>query len=359
MRVKNFFIKGFISLIKKVRTRISAEPKNFLIVSTTGLGDTLWGTPAIRALREKYPHSYIAVLTSAIGKEVLQHNPHLNDIFVFNKSSPISLFHLFFSLRKKKIDTVLIFHTSQRLVLPFCFLLARSVIGTKEMNKGLDCILTESTDRKPMHEIARRLEITGRVGASCISPQMELPIGEKDRLAAEMFLQVHKIPGPIPMVGLHPGSKDKFKQWPLESFIELGLKLKEHLGCQIIVTGNHSESELVETVARRIPGAIRVHGELPLRPLAVLIQQMAVMISNDTGPMHVAFAMQTPTVALFGPTDSKLCGPYYASHVKVLQKNPTCTPCLRKKCMDPFCMRQIGIQEVYDEALKLFHKDCL
>ena len=157
------------------------------------------------------------------------------------------------------------------------------------------------------------------------------------------------------MVGLHPGAKDKFKQWPMENFAALGNLLKDHLGCQIIVTGNASEKKLVETIASKIKGAIAVGGELSLRPLASLISRMSLMISNDTGPMHVAFAMQTPTVALFVPTDPELCGPYFATRVKVVAKRLTCSPCLKKKCQEPFCLLQIGVQEVYESALNLFY----
>jgi ADP-heptose:LPS heptosyltransferase len=265
---------------------------------------------------------------------------------------------LYFQLRKKKLDTALIFHTSQRPILPLCALLGiHRIIGTRGINKGLDDLLTNPLEARSEHEIQRRLEIVHQTGAKELHPLLEFYLSSQDFENAEVFLKQNQIPSYIPIVGLHPGAKDKFKQWPPENFIRLGNLLKDHLGCQIIVTGNASEKTLVEKVAGQIKGAIAVTGDLALRTVAALIRRMSLMIANDTGPMHVAFAMQTPTLALFAPTDPKFCGPYMASRVKVIQKSRTCTPCLRKKCLEPLCMMQIGIQEAYEKALELFYTE--
>ena len=194
MKIKNFLIKCLFCTIKRFRQKekrlLKQQPQNLLVVSTTGLGDTIWGTPALRSLREKFPNGRISVLTSPIGKEVLKLNPHIDEIFVLKKSSIFSLFPLFFRIRKKNIHTVLVFHTSQRLVLPFCFLLgARHLIGTKEINKGLDFILTHPLEKKGGHEIARRFEIVHEVGAVGRNPLLELYVDNEDRQISEDFLK--------------------------------------------------------------------------------------------------------------------------------------------------------------------------
>ena len=113
----------------------------------------------------------------------------------------------------------------------------------------------------------------------------------------------------LPLVALHPGAKDLFKQWPPEHFAQLGKQLARQLGCRIFVTGTESEKECVTAIASQIDGAIVVL-DLPLRKMAALMGHMHLIITNDTGPMHVAFAMKTPTIALFSPTNPALCGPY-------------------------------------------------
>jgi len=348
MRIKNLIIKNLLELCRFLPRY---EGERFLMVSTTGLGDTLWGTPAIRALRRAYPKAYIGILTSELGKEVLKGNPHIDEFFVVGEPAFFSLVRLFWKMRKRKIGAVFVFHTSQRAVLPFCSLIGASKsVGTKGINKGLDDILTEGLENRPMHEIQRRLEIVG-VRADDLS--MELAVSERDRELAELLLR--SVPPYIPLVGLHPGAKDRFKQWPVEHFIEVGKRLKAHLGCQIIVTGSRDEKELVGKVARGIEGAIPIAGQLSVHALGALIQKFSLMIANDTGPMHIAFAMKTPTIGLFTPTDHKLCGPYFVPNAIVIQKGKTCTPCLKKKCREPFCLLQISKDEVFETALRMFY----
>lgn len=258
--------------------------------------------------------------------------------------------------QKRNIDTALIFHTSQRPILPFCKLIgAAEIIATEGLNKGFDHLLTHTLPRNRQHEIQRRLGIVGAVNAHDAGLQMEFFLSSADEAAAEQLIAGWNIPPFLPIVGLHPGAKDKYKQWHPEGFISLGRRLYETTGCQIVITGNAEEKTLVDTIAAGIPHAIPLAGRLPLRHSAALIKRMKVMVSNDTGPMHVAFAMHTPTIVLFGPTDPALCGPLsglgIGARTTVLAKPRTCTPCLGKKCRDSFCMLQISVDEVYRAAL--------
>lgn len=355
MSWKNKIIKGLLWLFSPETTRPShpREPNRFLIVSTTGLGDTLWGTPAIRALRQSFPESHIAVLTSEIGYGVLEHNKNIDELFVIGSSPFFSLLRHFAALKRDQFDAILVFHTSQRIVLPFCALLeAEHLIGTKEINKDLDFLFTKGLEKKRQHEIERRLDIVRQVGAYVSDYALEMTTRKEDDQAAQRFLDSHGIPDHIPLIGLHPGAKNTFKQWAPECFIEVGKRLAEQLGAQIFVTGDHSEALLVLEIASRIPGAIPVAGELDLTTFTALLKRMNVFITNDTGPMHLAFAAKTPTVAIFGPTDPYLCGPYHVKNTKVLKTQQTCQPCLKKRCAEPFCMMQIGPDAVYSAAIE-------
>ncbi|HUD00722.1 MAG TPA: glycosyltransferase family 9 protein [Rhabdochlamydiaceae bacterium] len=346
MNIKNFLIKFFIAFAKPfIRTNTGDR---FLIVSTTGLGDTLWGTPAIRALRETYPAAYIGVITSSMGKQVLQSSPHIDEIFVVKEPPLFSLFKLLPTLIKRKIAKILIFHISQRPMLPFCTLLgAGRIIGTEKINKDLDFLLTDKLETKRIHEIERRLQIVEAAGAKSVSKHMEFFPSPEDHQKASALLPSGLV------IGLHPGAKDKFKQWPPSHFITLGRRLKEKLGCQIVVTGTPAEKSLVEEIVNSIEGAVGIYEGVSIPTFAALIGKLSLYITNDTGPLHIACATTTPTIALFTPTDPVLCGPYFAPHVLVLQKKPTCFPCLRKKCNDPFCMLQISTDEVMGAALHL------
>ena len=352
MGFKNWLIRALVPAAGKKPLQ-----NRFLIVSTTGLGDTLWATPAIRALRTSFPDAYIACLTTSLGNELLKNNRHLDEIFILKKPHLFSLVSLFFKLRKRNISQILLFHASQRMLYPFCaFLKPARFIGTHGQNKGLDALFTKTLSHPPVHEIERRLCIVREVGAHTLDSSLELHLTQEDENNAASFLEKQGIPSHIPLVGIHPGSKDEFKRWGEAEFATVGSRLVDHLGCQVIVTGNREEKQLAQKIASKIPGAIAIAGDLNLGTLTALIRKFSLMICNDTGPMHLSFAMQTPTVALFGPTDPALCGPHLAKKTRVLSKGPTCTACLKKKCQAPFCLLQIGPSEVYDAATELFYE---
>ena len=309
-----------------------------LIVSTTALGDTLWATPAIENIRTSFPHASISVLTSPIGMEVFKHHPHINQLFLLQEPLARHFFSLWKTLYKERFDTILLFHASQRLTLPLCALLgATRIIGTAGINKGLDTLLTHPLPNSRQHEIVRRLKIAEAIGAKTetetlsfyLKPQEHLPEGSKG-----------------PWIAIHPGSKDAFKRWPKESFIQLGKKLKEKMSCEILITGTNDERALMEEIGSQIPGA---HVDSPgrsLRQFAALLTQMDLLISNDTGPVHLACALNRPVIGIYASTDPFLCGPHKAPQARVVMRRTSCDPCLKRKCRLPFCFLQISPEEV-------------
>lgn len=347
--MKNAILKACVLGLKAAPRSFSHE--RFLIVSTTALGDTLWATPALRALRAAHKEAYIAVLTSSIGREVLLHNPHIDGLFVLKQPALRSLCSLYSPLKKEAFSHIILFHTSQRPVLPFLALLSpKALIGSAGMNKGLDSLLTHAIPQDPLlHEIERRLQLVKCVGAMEEFKEIELFLNAQDRELAPSFAR-------RPLIALHPGAKDRFKQWPASHFIELGKRLQESLGATILVTGTPGEKPLIDSIATHIPHSTAL-SHLPLRTFAALLEKVDLMISNDTGAMHVAFASSTPTIALFTPTNPLHCGPLSAKKALVIRKAPTCTPCLKKKCRAPFCLLQIGVEEVYHAALECIKHD--
>jgi lipopolysaccharide heptosyltransferase II len=360
MKWKNSLIKGLIWLLSPEQTRQKPGngPKRFLIVSTTALGDTLWSTPALRALRTSFPDAYIAVLTSPIGKEVLENNKDIDELHLLEKPHFFSLLSHFFRLKRQPFDAILLFHASQRALFPFCALLEPTrLIGSAGINKDLDFLFTDLIPSGAHHEIERRIKLVEAVGARVHTPLLHFPISSHAESDAARFLEGHGVLPHLPIIALHPGARVPFKQWPADSFVEVGKRLYQHLGCQVIVTGDHSEAVNVLEIASKIPCAIPMAGELTLEVFSALLKRLSLFITNDTGPMHLAFAMKTPTVAIFGPTDPRLCGPYRIQKATALSAAPTCAPCLKKKCAEPFCLRQIGPDAVYDAALKLYYSE--
>jgi lipopolysaccharide heptosyltransferase II len=363
-RLKNAAIRKIITFSQRMnfpmRNTRDKTQSRFLIISTTGIGDTLWGTPSIHALRETFPECYISVLTNPVGFEILKENPDINNLYIFKRglAGYFKLPGLLKQLKKKNIDTAFIFHASDRILWPICFFSgAAEIIGFKGQNKGLDFILTRTVNlQNNIHGIESRLRLVEEIKAATSKRAISFYLTDKEREKAERFLQGKGINKHSLLIGLHPGAQKPFKCWPAKRFIEAGNILVKSFGCKVIVTGDSNEKAIADDIASKIKDAVSTAGKLSLRETAAVIERMSLFISNDTGPMHISFALRTPTVALFSPTDPKLCGPYHAEGVGIIKKLKTCDPCIAKKCNKPTCMEQITVEEVVTKAESLLRK---
>ncbi|MDN3507835.1 MAG: glycosyltransferase family 9 protein, partial [Simkaniaceae bacterium] len=278
-----------------------------------------------------------ALLTSPIGEEIFRKSEDIDTIYsVANPVLP-RLCNLIGRMALQKYDTALIFHASQRPILPFCkFLNIPNIIATENHCKGLDDLLTIAVVDKHHHEIERRLDIVRAV----------TPIKSDSLLTFELS-DDEKLKSTKPFAVIHPGAQDKFKQWHPRHFITVGKHLAK-LGLNVIVTGGNNECEIVTEIANAIPNAKNSAGKLSLRSLAAHIDAAKLIVTNDTGPMHLGFAMNTPTFAVFTPTDPRICGPHKAKNAEIFKAEITCLPCLKKRCRQPFCMEQISPSRIIE-----------
>ncbi len=325
------------------------------IFSTTGLGDSLWASPALEVLKLKYPKSKITFLTSAVGKEALLYHPMIDETIVF---SLFSFFALFKELKKKKFDAIIIFHASQRKIFALAkFLNPYYLIGTSGRSKDLDFIFSHLVpSHRDEHEIIRRLNLTQVLGCEMpLQPKIKIFIQEHERKEAAFFLKTHGINSDDTLVAIHPGSKDLFKRWPKEYYEKVLSQLDNKKEIKIIISGSWSEAQLVKSIAREFPQALPLYGQISLRCLMAIFEKLSLLITNDTGPMHIGFALEIPTIALFSPTHPIYCGPYHAKNAIIEYANRCCHPCLHKKCREPFCMRQISQEIVTKQALTILN----
>lgn len=321
-----------------------------LVISTTGLGDSLWATPAFKEIKQKYPHAYLAVLTTKLGKQVFLNNPHIDQIYLLEKFFSFRCVRLWRTLLKNRFQIVFQFHNSQRYVLPFCALLgAQKIVGTQGLCKGLDTLLTDRVLYHPVHEIDRRLNLLHsiRIQASKSAPQYFLTEKEKQWIYTTY-------PKFSLSIGMHLRAKDGYKCWPISHFIKLGKLFEKHFNCHLYLTGSSLEKTYTEQVKNHLQNASSI-SHLSIRKFAALLSQMDLFISNDTGAMHLSCAMKTPTLGIFASTDPHLCGPTFEGS-DVIYRPQTCTPCLKRKCNQPFCFYQLSPEMVFHQAKTLLSK---
>jgi len=315
----------------------------FLILSTTGLGDTLWATPAIKALKIRFKNAYLAVLTTGFGKEVLENNPYIDDIFVFNKLFSWKIFSLWRKLKKKKIQIIFHFHTSQRVVLPFTATIgAEKVIGYLGKTKGLDQVLTDPFKEIKLHEDEKRLHLLNalEISVKITPPECFLSKNIQEEKRKEKWIL------------LHPGAKDGYKCWPLESYIDLAELYKKTYNAKIFFSIGPGDMGLLKPIEKLSYNVIK---NLKLKDFTNTLSKMDLVVTNDTGPMHLACALNIPTVVIFSSTNPDECGPI-ADLVEVIKAQRTCLPCLLRKCREPFCFYQVGPKDVFKKSRNFLEK---
>jgi ADP-heptose:LPS heptosyltransferase len=340
MNLKNALLqKALIPF--RTSTPNSSETKRILVVATTALGDTLWATPAIESIRKSFPSCYLAILTSPIGMEILKGNPHIDRLYPLQEPLLPRFLRLRQALLADQFNTVLHFHASQRLTLPLVSTIgATQIVGTLGINKGFDNLLTDPLPNAYQHEIVRRLKMVEQIGGQIHSETLSLYLDEKLPKREKR------------LVAIHPGSKDQFKRWPEENFASVGRALIEKLGCEIVITGSRDEEALMKKTASLIPGAQIGESNLSFRSFAAFIDQTDLLITNDTGPFHVASALGKSVIGIYAATDPALCGPHKAKKSFAIAREKTCTPCIKRKCISPFCLLQIGPCEVTQLAIQ-------
>jgi ADP-heptose:LPS heptosyltransferase len=312
------------------------EPRRILAVKLFALGDLLNTTPALRALRERFPEAQLDVLTTRQGKPGLANSPHVDNVLVFDKSlfddvgglaSPRALWagvRFALDLRLRRYDTLVLLH---HLITPFGTMkyMVLALWSGARIRAGLDngrgWFLTH---RAPdwgfgvRNERRYWLDIAAAIGATSDDDRPLFVVPPADRAAgAALATQAREgRGGPLVVIHATNGTYAPGRQWPAERFAAVADRLAEERDAAIVLVGVQSEAEGIARVAAamRHP-AINLAGQTALPVLAGLILAADLVIGNDSSVGHLAAALGTPTIALFGPSNDRAWRPWGAEAV--------------------------------------------
>lgn len=327
--------------------------KNILVVSSTAIGDTLLSTPAIKAVRERYPNAKIIAHFNKVNMEIFEDNPHIDGIILYYGGYK-RFFRTIREFRKHKFDLVLIFHGNEPQATPMAYLSgARFILKLPNTNEYKFLLSNKEHTIKweeMGHAIERRLRVAALAGCSDKDKKMVLPVEVKDEEAVFEFLKKEGIQGNNIVIGFQVGASTISRMWFAERFVELGKRLiSAYSMIKIVLTGSPAEKDYCNDIARGIGDRVVLSaGKLPLRQVPALIKQFKVLVTGDTGIMHIAIALGTSVVALYAVADYRITGPYYdLEKHRVIQKWKTCETCVSKKCEYQKCMENISVDEVF------------
>lgn len=330
--------------------------KKILIINVNWIGDVIFSTPFIRALRTGYPDSYIACLLHPRAREILEGNPCLNEIIIYDEEGVhkglIGKLKLIACLRKKNFDIAFILHRS------FTKALFALLSGAKERigypTKRRSFLLTKPAEEplEEAHKVEYFLNIAGAAGIKTKEASYEFYVKDSDRKFIDELLRENSITKNDRIIVLCPGGNWDPKRWPKENFAQAGDLLAEKFGARIVISGAAKDVKLAEDIRKLMKSpAVITCGKTTLKQLGALFEKAALVVANDTGPMHLAVAMKANVIALFGPTSPRLTGPYGRGNYRVISKNEQCdVPCYDVTCKDNRCMAEIKVEDVLKEA---------
>jgi heptosyltransferase-2 len=323
---------------------------NILIIKPGAIGDLLQLTPVIRALKCKYPHSRISLLVSSPATASLfRFNPHVHETIVFEKKgkhrSLSALFGLWWQLRSAGYDMVLNF---QRSNLKSWFL-ALAAFPCR-------LLVYHKAKGRIVHAVVNHLETVLPLGIEASDFDLELYTGADDEAYAEKIFADSDLNGRR-VIALNPGASNRIKCWSPLRFAELGDRLVNELDARVIIVGGTEDRDLadeIRTGMNNVP--LDLVGKISLLQLGAVLKRCAALVSGDTGPMHLATAVKTPVVALFGAIDPKRTGPVGDGHMVIRHEEVECVPCVAKECTNPVyleCMEKISVDEVFSTVSEM------
>lgn len=360
-----------------------SRPEKILVRGVNWLGDAVMTTPALQRLREAKPQAHITLLTHEKLADLWREHQSIDGLLTFGPSE--SVWSVARRLRPQKFDLAIVFPNSPRSALEVflgripervgysrpwrnAFLTRRvanrpgvSLMRKRTVSEIAQRIATgvpRETFPPTAHHMHEYLHLVAAVGAAATPCPPLLSVSEGE---VNAFAQRFGFADTAPIFGLNPGAEyGPAKRWPKERFIEAAIQLHNETSCRWLLFGGAGDRGLTDEIAGTLSSiigtsnVINVAGELSLRELCAGLKACAIVLTNDTGPMHVAAAVGTPVIVPFGSTSPELTGPSYApaSPHRWVVGEAACAPCFRRECPVDFrCMKGISVEQVVKHAL--------
>jgi lipopolysaccharide heptosyltransferase II len=354
--------------------------KKILLINTFGIGDVLFTTPIIHALKDAFNGVKIGYLCNARTAEILRNNPFIGAVFVYERDEFEALrrvstfawlkkvFALIASVKRERYELAFDFSLNSQFGFFSGFCGIKERVGYDYKKRGR--FLTKKFNLESYsgrHIVDYYADLLKFAGLELKRRNLELYLKEEDRenvagaLARQGITEADFLVGVIPGAGRSWGKDAPLKHWPAQNFAGLADKIVENYNAKIIIMGDFSEAPIAKAmIANMRNQALDFTGKTTLGELAALLARMNLVVANDGGPLHMAVALGVKTVSVFGPVDDRVYGPYPADNLRhiVLKKDLACRPCYRnfrlEKCLNNRqCLEGITVDRAYSAAASL------
>ncbi len=334
------------------------DAPSVLVMETGLLGELLVITPALRAVKRAWPDSRVTAIVAPGSAPVLVGNTNVDVLLPLSKkerSGFAGLLHLASWIRSRHFDVALVFHTSFRSAL--AAFLGGVPVRAGLSSEGRGFLLTHKCPRdRSAYEVDEHLRVVALLGVQPQGRELELHLTDEERDEATALLR--DVAG-RPFVCLHPGASREIRRWPADRFAELGARLAGMEGIEPVYAFGPRERALADAVERWFDGSRLDRPPLifprTARVLGAVFERASAVVTNNTGPMHVAAAVGAPGVFIHGPTPVERWHPPGGDHVAVFGDEVPCRPCDSPQCTQGslLCMEAVDVERVLETVTGL------
>lgn len=328
------------------------HPNRILIIRLSSIGDVLLTSPMLRVLRRRFPNATIDFVIKKKFKDAIRTNPHIDHVWPYDIASGLpGLIQLRRKLKTKKFDLILDLHNNFRSRI--LRKLGAPVRTLKKLKLNRFLLVKFKINRYPriipVHQ--RYINTTAEFGIEDDGKGLEFYVDAGAQKTVDERLK-SELETSRPIIGIAPGAGFAAKRWLPEYFAHTAKVLQQEYQAQIWLFGNQDDRTITDMISEHVNSAVNLAGELPLMQTAAALNRINLLLTNDTGLMHLATALKKPTVAVFGPTVRELgFFPVGENALVVEHPNLSCRPCThmgRHECPKGHfkCMREVTPEQV-------------
>ena len=356
-----------------VRGVLLENPRKILVRAANWIGDAVMSLPALEALHARFPKAEIVLLAKPWVSELYWYHPAVSRQIVYHPDSehrgPRGFWKLVGELRQEQFDAAILFQNAFHAAWMAWWARVPVRIGYARDGRSAFLAPRSAVVEPPSpaaygHQVYYYLHLlfrSGLIDKPEPVTEIRLHLAESEKQWAGKRLDSLGLGGPRFLVGIHPGASfGPAKRWLPEHFAALADRLIGAVHADVLIFGSAEEQPLAEAIARTMQHTpTLVAGQTSLRQMMALLAECHLVVTNDSGPMHVAAALGLPLVATFGSTDEHATGPV-GSRACVVKHPVACSPCGLRVCPIDFrCMAGLSVDEVYQATLELVRRYCL
>ena len=325
-----------------------------LVIRVDGIGDLLNSTPAIALLRKNYPSAEITVLACPLNASVLIGNPDVDRILVFDRDGEhrglFARFQFYRELRRERYQLVVAMQTAMWSHLVGFLSGAPYRLGRyqKRFRSTLTHAWRGKYPKGETHEVDRNLELVRLICKGEGKQKLIFHLLPDEIATAKSRLASWRIGSDSSLIGIHPGGSSFDKRWPEKQYAELADRLAHHYNATILLLRGPGEEALTDNIQEAMQSAAISHAPETIRELGALLSCCDLVVCNDSGPMHLAAALDVPTIAIFGPTDHVAWHPL-SENAAIVRRDMPCWPCSAHKCKIGWeCTKKLPVEPVWN-----------